>query len=156
MRTSTDSALWYTSVVFGSSHQSTVEVLNVYSVELHEYLSGFTKFTGLHGGVRLMYIDQYPAILAIIQQYTANNDELLAYWETLHLALRVALLTGREPGASAALTLLAGTNFEASPERRCLTFFDFELRPLAYDRVRAMLHTDYIASTIKFQVAHVA
>ncbi|XP_049520646.1 uncharacterized protein LOC125944319 [Dermacentor silvarum] len=56
---------------------------------------------------------------------------------------------GSEPAASAAVTLMTGVSGKAHGERRCLTLFDTEARPFAFDRVRAILHTDETAAMVK-------
>ncbi|KAL3206508.1 hypothetical protein MRX96_040012 [Rhipicephalus microplus] len=59
------------------------------------------------------------------------------------------LASGSEPAASAAVTLMTGVLGKAHSERRCMTLFDTEVRPFAFDRVRAMVHTDETPARVK-------
>ncbi|KAL1414610.1 hypothetical protein MTO96_007285 [Rhipicephalus appendiculatus] len=119
--------------------------------EIAAYLRNYGRYTD-QGNVRVMF----PAGLTALQHITARSgagqgriERNKRRIEWLHVAARLALASGSEPAASAAVTLMTGVLGKAHNERRCMTLFDTEVRPFAFDRVRAMVHTDETAARVK-------
>ncbi|XP_049271342.1 uncharacterized protein LOC125758329 [Rhipicephalus sanguineus] len=119
--------------------------------EIAAYLRNYGRYTD-QGKIRVMF----PVGLKALQNITGTGshshtikgrDKRKIEW--LHVAARLALASGSEPAASAAVTLMTGVLGKAHNERRCMTLFDTEVRPFAFDRVRAMVHTDETAARVK-------
>ncbi|XP_054923410.2 uncharacterized protein [Dermacentor andersoni] len=116
--------------------------------EIAAYVRNYERYT-FQGRVRVMFPAGLGALKPLNQSHTQPTGRYARLIEWLHVAARLALATGIEPAASAAVTLMTGVLGEAHSERRCLTLFDTEARPFAFDRVRAMLHTDETAAMVK-------
>ncbi|KAH8040517.1 hypothetical protein HPB51_011213 [Rhipicephalus microplus] len=119
--------------------------------EIAAYLQNYGRYTD-QGKVRVMFPDGLTALQKIIGK---NSKDLMLVeknkrrLEWLRVAARLALASGSEPAASAAVTLMTGVLGKAHSERRCMTLFDTEVRPFAFDRVRAMVHTDETPARVK-------
>ncbi|XP_077508586.1 uncharacterized protein LOC144119964 [Amblyomma americanum] len=117
---------------------------------IREQIAAFADFISMYddseGKIRIMYdaVLSYAATFNNLHASTRYDTLRVHMW--LHLAARIALATGIEPAATAVLVLMGGILGKAHAERRCLTLFDTEVRPFAFDRVRAMLHTDDAAA----------
>ncbi|XP_075539915.1 uncharacterized protein LOC142574786 [Dermacentor variabilis] len=115
--------------------------------EIAAYVRNYGRYTS-QGRVRVMFPKGLEAFKRANKKVKAV-DRVARQVQWLHVAARLALATGTEPAASATVTLMTGVVGKAHSERRCLTLFDTEARPFAFDRVRAMLHTDETAARVK-------